>query len=155
MITMEKFWMGRDTEYADELTDDIQRNAVDLITRVNGLLGEFFDNTGIVCDIVASGWRPHEINDSTANSASHSKHLSGDAVDIRDTPKRDLAVWCALNAKALGAAGLWCERFEWTGGPSPWVHFQRLPPTSNKRFFIPSMNPPLCARLPEQDIGNC
>lgn len=130
MITHEQFWMGRDTEYASELTEQIKANAEITLGRVNELLAL----AGRSDDKVASGWRPQAVNDHTANAAGHSKHLTGEAVDIAD-PDRALATWVADNLEALEQCKLWCEDFRWT--PS-WVHFQCVPPKSDKRVFIPA-----------------
>lgn len=60
-----------------------------------------------------------------------SKHLLGRAVDIRDI---DGALYRFLknNESVLIRSGLWCEE-----GTSGWVHFQSVPPKSNKRWFLP------------------
>lgn len=62
-----------------------------------------------------------------------SRHLSGEAIDIRD-PEGKLQAWILANIQVLEEAGLWCEDFAHTSG---WVHFQTVPPASGKRFFIP------------------
>lgn len=131
MITPAQFWKGRDIEYADELTPDIRANAEITIQRVNELLAL----AGRSDVEVASGWRPQEVNDATANAAGHSKHLTGEAVDIADHD-RSLATWVADNLEQLDACKLWCEDFRWT---PTWVHFQTLAPKSEKRIFIPSL----------------
>ena len=38
MITLEAYWKGRDTEYADELTDEIRANAEVTVAKANELL---------------------------------------------------------------------------------------------------------------------
>jgi uncharacterized protein YcbK (DUF882 family) len=62
-----------------------------------------------------------------------SKHLIGAACDIAD-PKKELQTWILNNLPKIEAIGLWMEDFNYTPN---WVHFQILPPKSNKRFFIP------------------
>jgi hypothetical protein len=151
MISLTDYWMGRDAKYPEEFTDVIQFNGQHTVNVVNGLLADFARDTGIVLGI-ASGWRPLEVNDVTANSGRSSKHISAQAADIRDTPKRDLARWVANNIEKLAAAGLYCERFEWT---PTWVHFSPLAPKSGKRFYIPNANVPIAKRMPEQDTFNC
>lgn len=152
MITVEQFLMGRDKQYADEFTDEIARNAKDTVDAINPLLSQFTSDTGIAMNVVASGWRPAEVNETTSNAACNSWHIHAGAVDIRDTPNRDLARWVAKNQAKLVAAGLYCERFEWT---PTWVHFSKHPPKSGKRFYIPSAAPAKCARLDEQNQFNC
>lgn len=65
-----------------------------------------------------------------------SRHLIGAAVDISD-PKQELQSWCLKNEKLLESIGLWCEHFDYTKKPNPWVHFQIFPSKSGHRFFIP------------------
>lgn len=62
-----------------------------------------------------------------------SKHLSCQAVDISD-PKKVLQRWCHSNENLLAEIGLWMEDFSYT---PTWIHFQTIPPTSNRRFFKP------------------
>ena len=131
MITAEQFWKGRDVEYAKELTPQIKANAEETIGRVNELLAL----AGRSDDAVASGWRPAAVNDHTANAASHSKHLTGEAVDVAD-PDRTLATWIADNLEALEQCKLWAEDFRWT---PHWVHLQIVAPKSEKRIYIPSV----------------
>lgn len=154
MITLTDYWMGRNETHADECTIDIQDNAKFTVDAVNPLLDAFFNDTGIIL-AVASGWRPKSVNDATSNAAQFSKHITAQAVDIRDTEARDLANWVALNIPKLAECNLYCERFEWTGGEHPWVHFSPCAPKSQKRFYIPSANPPLVARMEIQDEMNC
>jgi hypothetical protein len=151
MITIEQYWMGRDSTHADELTDEIRANGADTVSRVNGVLTEFFADTGIDMSVVASGWRPKAINEHTSNSGATSKHIIGLACDIRDTDNRDFARWCCTHGSVLGEFGLYMERADYT--PS-WVHLGAAP-KSLKRYYIPNSNPPLCARLDEQNTGNC
>jgi hypothetical protein len=152
MISMLGYWMGRDKVYASEFTAQIRGNGEVTVSAINKILGQFAADTGIVLTEVASGWRPVAVNCATSNAADHSRHILAEAGDVCDTPNRDLARWCAKNQAKLADWGLWCERFEWT---PTWVHFQRVPPVSKKRFYIPSTAPALVARLPEQDQFNC
>lgn len=134
MITLESFYMGRDKTHADELTQEIQDNAEITVGKVNELL----EIAGFKsASEVASGWRPAGVNAATANAAKNSKHLTGQACDIRDGD-RSLAGWCADNVDVLEQVGLWCEDFRWT---PTWVHFQIVPPKSGRRIFIPSTAP--------------
>jgi hypothetical protein len=132
MIIPADYYMGRDAAYPGELTDAIRANVAELLGRVNLLLSwAYADNVRPALDRttgthVASGWRPAEINDATANAAAHSTHLTGEAIDLRDN------------------GTLWMERPQWT--PS-WVHLQTVPPKSHRRYYVPSSKPPLCAAL--------
>jgi hypothetical protein len=154
MISLEQYWMGRDRKYAAQLTPEIPGNAGILIERVNNVLVRaaaddilpgLDRNTGTP---VASGWRPKNVIDATANAGRTSKHIIGCAIDLWDTlPDRALARWCLRNRRLLEESGLWMEDPQWT--PS-WVHLQSLPPGSGNRVFIPSTLPALAAMLPEQ-----
>ena len=136
MITLEQYWMGRDVEYAADLTQEIRANAQVTVDRVNTLLERA--NAGST-HTVRSGWRPWTLNAATPGASTTSKHLSGSAVDIADND-RYLADWCAANQVDLVVAELWCEDFRYT---PTWVHFQIVPPKSGKRIYIPSLSKPL------------
>ncbi len=75
-----------------------------------------------------------------------SAHRSANAVDIYD-PQRRLGAWCVANQDWLDKYGLWCEDFRWT---PVWCHFQRVPPRSGKRIYVPSATAPLADALPGQ-----
>ena len=154
MLIATDYFMGRDRAYPQHLTDEIRTNAAELLGRVNLLLTwALRDNVRPALDArtvshVASGWRPPEINNATANAAKQSRHLTGEAIDLRDNANRDLARWCLKNIDALEEIGLWMEDPQWT--PS-WVHLQIVPPGSRRRVYCPSSKPALVARLPEQE----
>ena len=154
MITLDKYWMGRDVKYRAMLTHEIIQNAQVTVDKANALLERFEAETGIVIDTVASGWRPPAVNGNTQNAATGSRHLTARAVDVRDTPARDLARWCLRNLKQLEEVGLWMEDPQWTwdesGGGKPWVHLQIVPPRSGRRVYIPSTKPAMARLLPEQ-----
>lgn len=147
MITIDQYWMGRDRGYRDVLTPEIVANAQITVDKANQLLAAFEDETRIVIDTVASGWRPPVVNSGTKNAAVGSKHLTARAVDVRDTPDRDLARWCLRNLDVLDDIGLWMEDPQWT---PTWVHLQIVPPGSGRRVYVPSTQPPLAKLLPEQ-----
>jgi hypothetical protein len=147
MITLKKYWMGRDRTHGRELTHEIIQNAQVTVDKANELLERFEAETGIVIDTVASGWRPPAVNGNTKNAATGSRHLTARAVDLRDTPERDLARWCLRNLKALEDIELWMEDPQWT--PS-WVHLQIKTPGSGRRVYVPSTKPALAAKLREQ-----
>ncbi len=154
MLIPSDYWMGRDAAYPQHLTDAIRSNAAELLGRVNLLLSwALRDNVRPALDArtvshVASGWRPPEINDATANSAKLSRHLTGEAIDLRDNGTRDLARWVLRNLDAIEEIGLWMEDPQWT---PTWVHLQIVPPGSRRRVYCPSSKPPLVAMLPEQE----
>jgi len=83
--------------------------------------------------VLRSGWRPPSYNSKVPNAAPHSKHMTGEAIDVAD-PLGELGKWCLANEKYLEDFKLWCEDVNHT---KTWVHFQSVPPKSGKRFFIP------------------
>lgn len=137
-----------------ELTDAIRANAEETVRRANLLL-ELASHDGVSATVdmqtqclVGSGWRPAGVNAATANAAKVSKHLTGQAIDIRDDRiSRKLCAWAVSppGRAALESVGLWCERPQWT--PS-WLHCQWVSPASGNRFFIPSAAPPMVPALP-------
>ena len=143
VITLEAYWKGRDTEYANELSDEIRANAERTVELANDLLvrsGRSDVNT------VNSGWRPQSVNDATSNAAKGSKHLSAKAVDLPDSDGL-LAEWCMDNVDTLKEIGAWMEHPGWTVG---WVHVQTVPPGNpprpQVRVFIPNFSPAKTAR---------
>ena len=146
MITIEKYFMGRDSKYSDECTDEIRANAEETVRRTNKLLA-LASLDDIIRDTVASGWRPAAINEATTNAAHISKHLTARAVDIVDG-NRVFAQWCLLNLDKLGSLDLYMEDPRWC---PTWVHLQCVPPLSGKRVYIPSTKPPLAPPLDGQN----
>lgn len=131
------------------LTPAIAENAIDLLDRVNDLLGR----------AALAGWVP-TVNPATGNwisgednggwrppdcpvGAPLSAHKQGQAIDIAD-PDGWLDKFCLTEAglDALVELGLWLEHPGWTDG---WCHLQSVPPRSSPRVrvFIPSLAPPM------------
>ena len=113
-------------------TPEIDQNLNILHEKIN----EIRDLYGIPM-IVTSGLRSVEqqqnlILDGKSN-APHSKHLTGQAVDIQDKDKA-LKNWVIANMDKMKEIGFWFEDFDHTIG---WVHFQTVSPKSGKRIFIP------------------
>lgn len=141
MIREQAYWMGRDKTYAEDLTGEIEANAAELLGKVNNLLAAL----GFPDPEIRSGWRPPQINDSTSNAAAHSKHLTGQAVDLADD-NRELATAIMRETNVLTQFGLYMEDCRWTFHPDTghgWVHLQTVPPASGKHIFIPSSAPPI------------
>lgn len=113
-------------------TPEIDTNLNILLTAINKVRSAY----GIPMT-VTSGLRSQAQQDqliaSGQSKASKSKHLSGQAVDIADKDGR-LWEWCMINMQVLEIAGLYLEDKQST---PTWVHFQCIPPASNKRIFIP------------------
>lgn len=126
MITLADYLMERDVKYppSDELID----NANDLLERINGL-EEIWGKPLIV----TSGYRPAEMNAAVAGSASKSKHITCQAVDLRDIDQ-SLSKWLVEGPEILIMLGLWMESPLDTVN-SPHVHLQSVAPGSGNRIF--------------------
>lgn len=131
--------MGRDKAFPDDLTAEIDANAVTTVRLVNLLLeraqvaGVEIEDNPRTGNPVSSGWRPPSINKNTPNAAPKSKHLLGLACDIYD-PEGDLDEWLDGNEQVLVDIGLWREHPSATKG---WTHCQTVPPRSGRRTFYP------------------
>ncbi len=128
MITLVDYYMGRDAKYPDELTLDLRKNAVITVERANRLLAAF----GHVRS-VNSGWRPAAINASVPNAATHSKHMTCQAIDLSDDDGA-LDAFCMANQGLLAQLELWLEH---PNSTPKWCHVQIIPPRSGNRVFIP------------------
>lgn len=131
MITLAKFWQGRDVKYAKELTTEIKANAAEVIRRVNLLLARAALDDRATDGDANSGWRPPAINSALPNSAPKSKHMKGQAIDVEDADKA-LQRWCMAHLSVLEELGLWMEHPRDT---PTWCHLQSVPPASGKRVF--------------------
>ena len=129
MITLEQYWMGRDKQFASQLTDEIRSNAKDLLERVNKLLA--FAGREYVG--VTSGWRSPQINAGIKNASPTSKHMEGNAIDLADDDG-SLDAWCMNNQQFLVQVGLYLEHPMAT---PRWCHLQRIVPRSGNRVFRP------------------
>ena len=148
-ISARDYFMGRDTDrrYKQHMTEQIRVAANALLLRVNRLLAYAYESGRVdfelnpVADlnlqqtIVASGWRPPEINASTKGAAAKSKHMTGHACDVYD-PDGDFDEWLLTGPgqAALVQCGLWMEH---PGATKGWSHLQDLPPGSGNRVFWP------------------
>jgi hypothetical protein len=134
VITLTDYWMGRDKDFPDDLTQGVRENASDTVMRANMLLMAFkSDQPDWEPRYVTSGWRPAKINGATPGAAPRSKHMLAQAVDLAD-PEGDLDQWCMDHLKELERIGLWLEHPSATKG---WCHVQTVPPKSGKRVFYP------------------
>lgn len=141
MLDIADYWMGRDSKFRLEWTEEIQDNGAETVMRINRLVDMYVSDTGNArMETWASGWRPQGVNSKASNAASHSKHITAQAGDVRD-PVRLFAGWCNRHLDELELCGLWMEDSRWC--PS-WVHLQTIPPKSGNRIYIPSTKPPLC-----------
>ena len=127
MITVDEYLGQHLAGHEQELTDEIRANAVIICGRANQLIKSFGEDRSL-----RSGWRPTAVNHG-AGGALHSRHMSGQAVDIEDVDGR-LDAFCRDNIGLLEQVGLWLE--DGVATPS-WCHIQCVPPRSGHRFFIP------------------
>lgn len=128
MITVQGYWAGRDAKFPEDMTPEIEGNALELVTRVNFLLERFDAHRRII-----SGWRPPSVNAKMTNASRHSKHMTGQAIDL-DDPDGELDQWCMDNLPELERFQLWLEHPATTKN---WCHLQSVPPKSNRRVFYP------------------
>lgn len=128
MITLKDYWKGRDKQYAQDLTVDVQSCAYKLLFKVNELLSLFGENRQ--CN---SGWRPLTVQMEINPRAPNSKHVTGNAIDIEDRDGK-FKNWCMDHLFLLERLGLYMEAPEST---PTWVHLQQIAPKSGKRVFKP------------------
>lgn len=126
-ITLDDYWMGRDKEYAKDLTDEIRFNAENTVSLVNRLLfeavkGGVMLTAGKNNTLVNSGWRPPAVNAGIPNAAKRSRHMTGQACDVSD-PLGTLDKWCIAHLDVLTKVGLWMESPRATPG---WCHLQTV-----------------------------
>lgn len=136
MISLADFYKGRDTQYAAELTLDIEANAVITVNRVNELLAAFYESNPNEAErTVNSGWRPPEVNATVRGSAQHSRHMTGEACDLSDDDEQ-LDYWLLQpdGQDALKRIALWMEH---PSATPRWAHVQIVPPASGNRVFLP------------------
>ena len=111
-------------------------NIGELVSKVNALFLLFEAHIGKNFPaIVTSGYRTPAINRSIKGAAKRSKHMSGQAVDIRDTDGV-FAKYLLSGAGALAMikCGLVLEHPNYTEG---WVHLQTVSVESGANPFIP------------------
>jgi hypothetical protein len=134
VISLDDYWMGRNSKYPDEWSFDIAENAAVLLSRVNLLLSLYYAATGYPQPEVSSGWRPHCIN-VKAGGAKNSAHVTGEAIDLRD-PYDHLDDWLMTPEGRL--ALMQCDLYlEHPTATNTWCHLQTRPPRSKNRVFHP------------------
>lgn len=129
MITQSDYFRG-----APAPSDLLERNAKDLLNRVNLALTLFTRDHPEAGTPLNSGYRSAERNAQVLGAAPNSNHMRALAADIGDKNFR-LGKWVVRNASKLAELGLWCEDPRATPG---WVHFQSVPPRSGARFYFPT-----------------
>lgn len=83
--------------------------------------------------IINSGLRSDADQKRINPKAPKSKHLTGQAADIKDV-NSDFWNWCMKNMDLMEELGVY---FEDKKSTPVWVHVQIVPPKSSKRIFIP------------------
>lgn len=127
MITIQELLMGR--AKFEELPEELQRNAEELLRRLNMFRKEFGRPM-----YVSSGYRSPEINKS-AGGGPKSAHLTLEACDFRDNG--ELFEFIKKDPSILDRLDLYMEDPQWS---PTWIHLQSRP--ASKRIFIPSNTPP-------------
>lgn len=128
MITLEQYLMGRHLQYPTEYSEQLEANAIDLIDKVNLLLAEIGE---LQSAVVASGFRPRQINQQVKGAARGSKHITCQAIDIKDSGG---LIGRKITRELLKRHRLWMEH---PGYTKNWVHLQSVPPSSGSLVFIP------------------
>lgn len=90
--------------------------------------------------LVTSGYRTALDQERINPSVKHSRHMTGEAVDVADTDG-SLYDYAYANQDKLKEWGLWCELGTNKHGVNSWTHFQCVPYGSyvdgKSRFFSP------------------
>ena len=129
VITLADYFMGRDALHAAELSEELRANALLTVTRANALL----KRAHVPGIVINSGWRPRAINATIPNATPRSKHLTCQAIDLKDEGDA-LDAWCMAHLGVLESLGLWLEHPDATPG---WCHLQIIAPRSGRRVFMP------------------
>ena len=113
--------------HKEPYTEPMIGNATILLSRVNALLASCGFKT-----TVNSGWRPAAYNATVPNASPTSKHMSMQAIDLKDTG--EIAKYLNENKQILKDHGLYMEHPASTVG---WCHLQSVPPKSGNLVFYP------------------
>lgn len=111
-----------------ETTPEQDANLAILLERINKVRDAYGKPM-----VISSGLRSAADQARINPSAPKSKHLLGQACDVRDRDK-SLAKWIQENMSLMEEIGLWFEDFDHT---TTWVHAQIVPPRSGNRVFKP------------------
>lgn len=110
------------------MTPEVEANLAHLCDVINEL-----EKLSGIEPVVTSGLRSYEDQLKINPGAPHSRHLTGEAVDLYDPDSR-WYVWLCNNLEEMIRIGIWCESKNFT---RTWMHVQTAPPASGKRFFFP------------------
>ena len=134
MITLKDYLTasGRypERENHKEVTEEVKKNAEELLKRVNALLNDL-KLSGVK---VSSGFRPSAVNASISNAAKKSLHMTGQAIDLAD-PTGAIDELLDESDVLLKKYGLWQEAPSATKG---WAHIDiKNRGTRKKNQFLP------------------
>lgn len=146
-ITSEDYF-GKMSRLNGEMPSEIVRaNADELLRRGNAILAAVADRVDDDCVLAPrlnSGWRSASYNQVTQGAAVYSRHITGEAFDVRDPEGIIDSVlfedWQKCKAEGreeyclLAKYGLYMEHPLATKG---WCHLQTVPPRSGNRVFFP------------------
>jgi hypothetical protein len=111
-----------DRALSSEIDDEVRKNAIDLLSKVNMLL----DDLGVDKVLLSSGFRTSSAN-SSAGGAKRSGHMAGQSLDIQDDKEQSLAKLCAAHPALLRKYGLFLENPDFTKGKiSNWLHLDTI-----------------------------
>lgn len=124
---------------------EVVANAADLLEHVNALLDVVAFIPAAQERHVNSGWRSAAYNATVPGAALKSRHITGGAIDIRDSDDGELDAFLFADWEAcvhagrvasclLARFGLYMEHPAATKG---WCHLQRDAPRSGNRVFMP------------------
>ncbi len=138
MITTTEYFCnaGRDLCSAGLVPPAHLQNARVFLNKLNPLLAAFDAHRGShFVAIVNSGYRTQSINAAIPNAAPKSKHLTGNAIDIRDVGG-ELKAWLVTEkGKAImNVCGLFMEH---PSATPKWCHLQDIAPKSGNLIFYP------------------
>lgn len=138
-LTVTDYFSQHLAGHEHELTDEIRKNAADLVLRQNKLIAAL-EQDGVQLKphpltgtLYSSGWRPASVNAAIPNAAAFSNHMLGNAGDLYD-PHGEIDDWCMAHPNQLALIGLWLEH---PASTKNWSHTQRVAPRSGNRVFYP------------------
>ena len=146
MILTSEDYFGR-MSHREKPSEDVVANADVLIDAINGLYAHCgWDDASDI----SSGYRSPDYNASQralwiatngaqgANTATRSKHMTGQASDQMDDAAQSKAKYLFDHQDALKQFGLYMEHPSATKGKwTNWCHLQSVPPRSGNRVFFP------------------
>lgn len=107
---------------------ETQANFDDLLMKLNKVRAKYGKPM-----YINSGLRSQADQQRINPKAPKSKHLLGQAADIRDVDGA-FWKWCMINMDFMVEVGFW---FEDKSATPTWCHIQTVPPRSGKRIFLP------------------